>query len=198
MHVNCELMFEKYAQVFFKSNMRILEIGPWGSPSNFCRLINNATIEWETLDISPLDNPTYISEDGFKFPVPDEKFDIVFSANTIEHVKKPWVWIKEVARVTKAGGHVITITPISWPYHEAPVDCWRIYPEGMKALYEEAGLGIVVNKFETLEATGYRKLVPGVTSVGQKKFAMHPKVIIMKLLGWPIQCAYDTITIGVK
>jgi hypothetical protein len=29
-----------------------------------------------------------------------------------------------------------SVNPVSWVFHEAPVDCWRIYPEGMKALLE--------------------------------------------------------------
>jgi hypothetical protein len=26
-----------------------------------------------------------------------------------------------------------------WPFHEYPIDCWRAYPDGMTALYEEGG-----------------------------------------------------------
>ena len=43
--------------------------------------------------------------------------------------------MKEVARVVKPDGLVITIAPVSWPYHAAPIDCWRVYPAGLNALW---------------------------------------------------------------
>ena len=36
--------------------------------------------------------------------------------------------------IISPNGYIITINPVSWKYHEAPVDCWRIYPEGMKTI----------------------------------------------------------------
>jgi len=73
-------------------------------------------------------------EDLYAIPVDSESFEIVVSANVIEHVEELWRWVPALARVCRRGGKVITINPISWGFHEAPVDCWRIYPDGMKAL----------------------------------------------------------------
>ena len=70
----------------------------------------------------------------------------------MEHVSRIWLWIKELERITKPGGKIILISPISWPYHEAPIDCWRIYPEGMKALINDfTNLNILLCNQETLE-----------------------------------------------
>ena len=68
-------------------------------------------------------------------------------------MRKIWLWIKELTRVCKVGGLVITINPVSWPYHEHPIDCWRAFPEGMRALYEDASLEVLLSIFESLEAT---------------------------------------------
>ena len=46
---------------------------------------------------------------------------------------------------------MITIAPVSWPYHEDPVDCWRIYPDGLRALYDEVGLRTELALCEGLE-----------------------------------------------
>lgn len=205
MHPNCLLLFEKYARVYFKDNMRILEIGPSIYPlSPFQKIVNNNSIDWQALDICNTLNVTYVADNEYKFPIPDNTFDIVISANVIEHVKKVWVWIKEVYRVCKVGGHVITIVPVSWPFHGTPVDCWRIYPDGMRALYEEAGLAVDLCKCETLEKHGRRRVVAGETNcfgdwrVGAQLKDSVIKSIIKDVVRWPTTYAFDTVAVGTK
>ena len=139
MHLNSQLLFDRNARACFSNGLRVLEIGPDGFPSSFRQRVPGP-ITWDTADIYESPQLTYSKADVYALPIPDRSYDIVFSAQVIEHVPKVWKWFPELARVTKPGGLVITINPTSWPYHEAPIDCWRIYPEGMKALCEEAGL----------------------------------------------------------
>ena len=75
----------------------------------------------------------------------------------------PWLWVRECARVVKPGGYLILITPVSWPYHPAPVDCWRIYPEAMTTLLREARCEVLVSLFASEEAVlhGIANPVPG-------------------------------------
>lgn len=84
-------------------------------------------------------------------PASDDTFDLVLSGSVIVHVRRPWQWMEELARVCRPGGVVATVGPVSWPYHEAPVDCWRVYPEGMRALCEDAGLVVEFSACESLE-----------------------------------------------
>lgn len=74
--------------------------------------------------VNPL--PHVLASSEYEFPIPSDSYDIVLSGGVIEHVRKVWVWIREVARVCKIGGLVITVAPASWPYHVAPIDCWRL------------------------------------------------------------------------
>lgn len=76
----------------------------------------------------------------YDYPFPNNHFDVIISGSTLEHVRHPWRWMKEIARILKSGGKLFVIAPYAHPYHEHPVDCWRIYPEGMRALFEEAEL----------------------------------------------------------
>jgi SAM-dependent methyltransferase len=133
----------------------------------------------------------------YSFPVDDGAYDIVLSGQVLEHVRKPWVWIKEVARVCRAGGFVITINPVSWPRHDAPIDCWRAYPEGMKALYEDAGLEVVTSVVDALEVPAYRRYLPGRSPEWQGwKWRVTSR--LLGRIGFPVERAYDTITIGRK
>jgi len=198
MHLNSKLLFEKYAQPYFKNCENVLEIGPDDYPSStYKKIINNNKIKWETLDIINNDKLTYKSSDNYHFPIKKNKFDIVLSGQVIEHVPKIWTWIKEVTRVCKIGGYVITIAPVSWTYHEAPVDCWRVYPEGMMALYEEAGLEMKFCKTESLEDTGKRRIIPGVSNSYIDKDS-NLKRNLKDIIGWPTTFAFDTIAIGAK
>lgn len=150
MHLNSTLLFNKYAKEYFKPGMKVLEVG--ASSSKYRRIAGKG-IQWDTLGLesSRYKNFTITSKNEYSYPIPDNTYDIVLSGQVLEHVKKVWLWMKELSRICKKGGHVITINPVSWEYHEAPVDCWRVYPEGMKALYDEAGLKVILSVFEGLE-----------------------------------------------
>jgi SAM-dependent methyltransferase len=156
MHLNTELLFRKYALSYFKDGMKVLEIGGEGI-TNFCKIVNNPNITWHTLDIdltkteAVFEDNHIISTHEYSYPLEDETYDIILSGNVIEHVKKIWKWSMELHRIAKTNGFLITVNPVSWPFHEAPVDCWRIYPEGAKALFEDAGFSILHTSFECLE-----------------------------------------------
>ena len=200
MHLNSLLLFNRYAKPFLKDHMRVLEIGPDSkNPDVFKKEVNNPTLVWETMDLSrTYAGLTHVCSDEYSFPLPSESYDIVFSSSVIEHVRKIWVWIREAGRVCKKNGHVVTIAPVSWPYHAVPVDCWRIYPEGMKALYEEAGLRLELNHSESLEQVDKRRAYPGPTYKQNSGAVGNLKFRIKKWLGWPLTYAIDTIAVGTK
>jgi SAM-dependent methyltransferase len=197
MHRNSRLLFEKYARNYFCPGFRVLEIGPDKLPSTYQSLVSDNSLQWETLDLRPDKALTYVAPSEYSFPIPDGTFDLVLSGQVIEHVRKPWRWIREVSRVCRAGGHVITINPVSWPYHEAPVDCWRAFPEGMRALYEDAGLEVVLSQWECLEVSSLRPRLPGRSREWQP-FALRSAFTVLGMLGFPVECAFDTITVGRK
>ena len=197
MHNNSRLIFETYAQRYFKDAGRVLEIGPSDFPSPYCKLAEEGSNQWDTLDITDDDRLTYKGVDPYSFPIEDESYDLVFSAQVFEHVPKIWIWMKELARITRKGGRIITINPMSWPYHEHPQDCWRAYPDGMRAVSEDAGLEIILSKCESIESRGFKKVVPGIGMEWQSK----KRIIISKMLaplGFPIEAAFDTVTVAEK
>src|SRR5262249_3908043 len=166
----------------------VLEMGRDAFPWSYQSIVADPSVAWDTLDRTADARLTYSAAPEYAFPVPDDAYDIVLSGQVIEHVPKIWVWIKEVARVCKRGGIVITISPVSWPYHEAPVDCWRMCPEGMKALYAEAGLADVWSWWGSLEASGVRRFIPGRSPEWQPRWSR----LAGRTLGWlglPVETA---------
>jgi len=197
MHTNSKLLFQKYAREYFLPGMRVLEIGPSGFPSFYQSIVADRSITWDTLNINGDARLTYRASSEYDFPIQDNTYDLVLSGQVIEHVRKTWVWIREVARVCKVGGIVITINPVSWPYHEAPIDCWRAFPEGMKALYEEASLEVILSLWESLERINSKRRIPGMSAEWQSK-RLRAAYRVLGIMGFPVECAFDTITIGKK
>jgi SAM-dependent methyltransferase len=210
MHQNSVLLFRKYALPRFNAGMRVLEVGPDGNPSTYRQEIS-APIIWSTADLaSQIDaggerlwgtgsarDLTFPMRSEYDIPAPDAAFDIVVSGQVIEHVRKPWIWMKELARVCAPGGVVVTVNPVSWPYHEAPVDCWRIYPDGMRALCEEAGLDVELTRCDSLEDRPL-SWFPGKSYNAGRGPRGRMLNRAKALVGWPLPIAFDTITIARK
>ncbi|MBT3217924.1 MAG: methyltransferase domain-containing protein [Proteobacteria bacterium] len=197
MHRNSFLLFEKYAQPYFDDAARVLEIGPSEFPSAYCAKVFRPAMQWDTLDIAENSRLTYSGVGEYSFPVDDSTYDIVFSGQVLEHVRKIWRWMPELARVTKPGGLVITLSPVSYPYHAAPHDCWRAHPEGMRALCEDSGLVPELCLSESVEGAKYRRIIGG---RGADRVT-GPKGLIWKslaLFGFPMQVAIDLVTVARK
>ena len=160
MHLNSELMFQKYALPYFTNKLKIIEIGPSSFPSPYKKIVNNNNLTWDTIDFvntefvdsAAIQNLTFKLKSSYSFPIADSSYDIVVSGQVLEHVEKIWVWLGELKRIVKPGGYIITINPVSWPYHEAPVDCWRAFPSGIRALADEHSLEVELCIFASLEA----------------------------------------------
>ena len=197
MHENSIILFQKFAQPLFAGGMQVLEIGPDMFPSTYRKLVPVSGLVWDTLDIYDSPNLTYPKSDTYRFAIADNRYDIVFSAQVIEHVAHIWRWMDELARVTKPGGLVITINPVSWPYHKAPIDCWRIYPEGMKALSEDSGLVVEQSFCGSLERPHVRHVIPGRSLQHQNSF----RKIVSPILAWfggRVEKAFDNVTVARK
>jgi SAM-dependent methyltransferase len=199
-HGNTRRLFKKYAKSYFQPNLRVLEVGPGAPPSPIQVMVGDSSIRWETVGIDKSCPSTYVGTE-YSYPIESDVVDIVLATNVMEHVRKPWVWIKELARICKPGGYVITINPVSWPYHEYPIDCWRAYPEGMRALYDEAQLSVITSSCESLEDAHLRRHIPG-RSLGDiynhGGYGTRAFTKVMEVLRLPVERPYDTVTIGRK
>lgn len=197
MHRNCRLLFEKYGPPYFKDGMRVLEVAPDGFPSTFRRAVASKDLTWDGLDVDQFvggeygSKLTYRAKDPYAYPIPDATYDAVVAANVLEHIPRPWVWVREVARVCRPGGLVITVNPTNYIHHPAPEwpDCWRVFPDGMRALYAEAGLETVLSTFEAVEPW-YVPVLRTARQLARIATFRRPSFIMGPL--------YDTITVGRK
>lgn len=205
MHENSLLAFRTHAASFISATDHVLEIGADGAPSTFCREAGNPE-RWDTADLAAeaglwsgdQSRATILMSSEYEVPVADNTYDVVFSAQVVEHVREMWTWMKELGRITKPGGRVITISPISWPYHEAPIDCWRIYPAGMEAVCGWAGLSIEHSWWGSLEQPPSRRTYPGASSGGAFDRPPSMATRLRRAVGWPHPVAHDLVTVARK
>lgn len=145
---------EKYGLPLLKSGIKILEAGIgkryWLSPYrkmakdkqwiyHFCDLGNFGDSETDFIRMASEYQIEYLHAD----------FDAVISQQTIEHVKRPWLFAKELGRVLKRDGLLVLVSPITWQLHRNKFDCQRILPDGMIVLLEEAGCKPLLAKMES-------------------------------------------------
>jgi SAM-dependent methyltransferase len=196
MHPNSWLVFDEHVASAIRDGDRVLEVGPDAHPSTYCRRTPVSVTSWDTVDLYESGELTFQAADPYTFPIDSGFYDVVISGNVIEHVRKPWRWVPELARVARPGGLVVTITPVSWPYHEAPLDCWRMYPEGLTALYEDAGLAVEFSWWGSLESSA-KRVVPGRSEVDLPgRWRWYSRVA--SRTRFPVERAFDTVVLGRK
>jgi SAM-dependent methyltransferase len=72
-----------------------------------------------------------------------ESVDCVISGQALEHIEYFWLTVLEIYRVLKQGGVCCIIVPSAGPEHKYPLDCYRYYPDGLKAMCKYSGLEVI-------------------------------------------------------
>ncbi|GKX33797.1 MAG: hypothetical protein MnENMB40S_14150 [Rhizobiaceae bacterium MnEN-MB40S] len=109
----------------------------------FSKLLPDA--EWTGVDIenSPevdsrtRDDGNFVTYDGESLPFPDASFDLVYSYQVLEHVRRPETVLHEIARCMTTDGLFIGQTSQFEPYHSYSLWNFTIY--GFKKIMEDAG-----------------------------------------------------------
>jgi SAM-dependent methyltransferase len=138
MHIESFELMKYFVIKYLDRNkkLEILDIGSQDINGSYKSLFINTNWNYRGLDMVEGFNVDIVSESAYDFGI-HEKFDVIVSGNCLEHVKAPWLWIKEIEKVINKGGLICLITPFSIGEHRYPVDCWIILPDGYKYLLEE-------------------------------------------------------------
>lgn len=88
-------------------------------------------------------------------------FDALVAIAVFEHLERPWIAAREVARVLKPGGRCYVATHQTFPLHAHPSDFFRFSREALALLFADAGLEVLDVAYEHRAFVGLpQKLVP--------------------------------------
>ncbi len=121
------------------SGANLLDVGSLDVNGTTRPMVDRRGWQYTGVDIVPGKNVDVVSADPYRYPFDDAAFDIVISSCVMEHVEAIWLWVPELVRLLGPGGLLAIITHTSYPYHQFPVDCWRVMPDGMRYLFDQTG-----------------------------------------------------------
>jgi len=63
-------------------------------------------------------------------------YDVVISGQVMEHVRRPWEWLKTLKQYFRH--YICIIAPNKIKEHRYPIDTYRYFPDGMRDLFDYA------------------------------------------------------------
>lgn len=118
--------------------LNVLDVGSLDVNGSYRDMVNAHGWTYTGLDMRKGRNVDIVAE-PYSYPIEDGTYDVVISGSTMEHVEAVWLWLPELIRVLKPGGHLVVYTHWKFVEHRYPVDCWRILPDGMRFLFDYCG-----------------------------------------------------------
>lgn len=106
-------------------------------------------VQWVGVDIPdsqeaenrPRGDENLVYYDGVNLPFRNGSIPLVYSHQVMEHVRYPWLLVREIYRVLSPGGRFIGSTSQLEPYHSRSLWNYTLY--GFRALVEDAGMRLL-------------------------------------------------------
>ncbi len=134
---------ETYLAAKAGTSLTILDIGSYDVNASYRPLFNKPGWKYQGVDIAAGPNVDVVLDSVYQFPFEANSVDVIVSGQTFEHVEFFWLTWQEMVRVLRPGGHIILIAPSRGLEHRYPVDCWRFYPDGYRALGKLGNLEVL-------------------------------------------------------
>lgn len=122
----------------------IADLGSYDVNGSYRSLFERHPWRYQGLDVSAGPNVDVVLADPYCWrALAGNSIDVMISGQAFEHIEFFWLTALELSRVLKPEGLCCLIAPSSGPEHRFPVDCWRFYSDGMRALMSYVGLEVL-------------------------------------------------------
>ena len=153
------LFKEKHLLGKEETPLNILDLGSLDVVGNFTykEIFNCPNWTYTGVDMTEGNNVDIVLKNPYSWrEIKSNSVDVFVSGQAFEHVEYVWILILEVFRVLKPGGICCIIAPAGGFEHRYPVDCWRLYPDGLNALAKFSRM-TTVEAYTQWEPEGYSK-----------------------------------------
>ncbi len=138
------LFRDRYLAPMAGRRLSIFDLGSQDVNGSYRDILAREKWNYTGVDMASGKNVDVVLSDPYSWrSIASSSVDVVVSGQAFEHIRYFWITMAEIARVLRPGGFVCIIAPSSGPEHRYPVDCWRFYPDGMRAMADFAGLEVI-------------------------------------------------------
>jgi SAM-dependent methyltransferase len=139
--LNMERFRDRYLSDLLGQRINILDLGSTEMGACYKPIFDKPIWKYVGVDLAPGPNVDVVLKKPYCWTeIRASSIDVLVSGQVLEHVEYFWITALEISRVLKPGGIACIIAPSSGPEHRYPVDCWRFYPDGMRAFAKFARL----------------------------------------------------------
>ncbi|MCK5097125.1 MAG: methyltransferase domain-containing protein [Desulfobacteraceae bacterium] len=125
----------RYLNDKINKSLRVLDLGSQDVNGTYKDIFSEPLWEYQGMDMDQGKNVDIVLENPYSWKeIRSNSVDVLISGQALEHVEFFWITMLEIARILKPGGFCCIIAPSSGHEHRFPVDCWRFYCDGFKAL----------------------------------------------------------------
>ncbi len=146
MHGGSMWCMQKFVEKYLdeKNVLDIIDIGSADINGSYKSIFTKENWTYTGMDIEPYKNVDIVGwENIFK------KYDVLISGQTLEHVNRPWDWVKNLKQYIKDNGLLCLIAPCVCFEHKCPLDTYRYFPDGMRDLLNYAEIEILeIDRFD--------------------------------------------------
>lgn len=94
------------------------------------------------LEVYPSVTADLIVEPNCTYPIKSGTLDGIGCFSVLEHTRKPWIVVAEIARMLKPAGFVFIDWPFLQPVHGFPSHYYNATREGLRTIFEDNGFAI--------------------------------------------------------
>jgi SAM-dependent methyltransferase len=123
----------------------VLDFGSGTSPNQTLThrsILEEYDVAYTGVDVREGNNIDIEMPKPYKIPAKSRSFDVVLTGQVFEHVPFFWASLLEIARVMRPRAYLLMTVP-SRGHEHTDQDCWRVYPDGLKAMAAWSRLNLV-------------------------------------------------------
>lgn len=150
MHVSSLSNMRAFADEYLSKDIhyRILDLGSQevdgDGNGSYRKIFQGKNWTYEGADLVPGNNVDIVLEKPYKWKnIKSKTYDCVVCGQMLEHDEYFWITMLEIRRILKPNGLCCMIAPSGGAEHRYPVDCYRFYPDGLKAVANYASLEVL-------------------------------------------------------